>query len=235
MRWINVADYDELSEQAAQLVVSQLCMKPDSVLGVATGGTPIGMYTRLVKRYRSGNLSFKSAITFNLDEYVGVRQEEPESYHFYMTQHFYQYINLPESNRNIPNGMAADLTVECERYESAIATSGGIDLQVIGIGQNGHIGFNEPGTSYHSKTHVIELADSTRKVNAKYFPAGKEVPERAITMGIQTIMKARHIILLAYGEEKREALNQLKNGSRTEAFPASCLHAHPNVTVLYSE
>ncbi|MBB4823487.1 glucosamine-6-phosphate deaminase [Sporosarcina luteola] len=234
MRWIKVKDYEELSEKAAEILMKQLESKPDSVIGLATGGTPIGMYQQLVSRYERGDISFARVTAFNLDEYIGMGKEQPESFHAYMEHHFFGHVDLSETSRHIPDGMAENLEEACEAYEADIQASGGIDLQVVGIGQNGHIGFNEPGTSFQSRTHVTELSASTRRANAKYFN-GKEMPEQAITMGLQTIMKARSIVLLAYGHEKRKALDQLRTGTITESFPASCLHEHPNVTVLYGE
>lgn len=214
--------------------MKQLESKPDSVIGLATGGTPIGMYRQLVSRFKREEISFARVTAFNLDEYIGLGKEQPESFYSYMEHHFFGHVDIPVASRHIPDGMAENLEEACEAYESSIEASGGIDLQVVGIGQNGHIGFNEPGTSFQSRTHVTELSASTRRANAKYFE-GKEMPEQAITMGLQTIMKARSIVLLAYGHEKRDALAQLCTGTITELFPASCLHEHPNVTVLYGE
>ena len=227
-------DYEELSEKAAEILMNQLESKPDSVIGLATGGTPIGMYERLVSHYHRGDISFARITAFNLDDYIGVGKEQPESFYSYMEHHFFGHVDVPVASRHIPDGMAESLEEACKAYEASIEASGGIDLQVVGIGQNGHIGFNEPGTSFQSTTHVTELSASTLRANAKYFD-DKEMPEQAITMGLQTIMKARSIVLLAYGHEKRDALVQLRTGTITESFPASCLHKHPNVTVLYGE
>lgn len=233
--WVEVADFDDMSSYAAELFERQLLRKPDSVLGLATGASPIGFYEKLVERHAQGTFSFAQTWTFNLDEYIGVEPSHPTSFHNYMKEHLFEKVNLPVTRRHLPDGMADDLNEACLRYEMMIRTSGGIDMQLLGIGVNGHIGFNEPGTSFHSRTHIVDLAESTRKVNAKYFPSKEAVPRQAITMGIQTILEAKQIVLLALGEQKVEAVEQLKRGVISEDFPASCLHRHPHVTVFYGK
>lgn len=234
-RWIEVENYVEMSRLAAAIFEQQLLGKPDSVLGLATGGSPVGFYEALVNRFQQGGFTFKEAQSFNLDEYVGIAPNDSTSYHSYMQRHFFSHIDLPLESRHLPDGMAENVLAECENYEQAIIQSGGIDLQLLGIGVNGHIGFNEPGTSFQSKTHVVKLAEETREENAKYFPAKENVPKQAITMGINTIMQAKQIVLLAFGEHKIEAIKRLKFEETSEAFPASILKEHPHVTVLYGK
>ena len=234
-QWIEVSSYEQMSEIAATIFIEQLLAKPDSVLGLATGGSPLGFYKELVRRHQAEEFSFARATTFNLDEYVGKGPGDATSYHEFMHQNLFRHIDLAESQRHLPNGLAADLDEECERFERLIAESGGIDLQLLGIGVNGHIGFNEPGTSFQSRTHVIELTDATRKSNARFFDREADIPERAITMGIGTIMAARRIVLLAFGDNKMDAVERLENGAVTEEFPASILRQHPHVTVIYGK
>ena len=234
-RWIEVENYVEMSRLAAAIFEQQLLGKPDSVLGLATGGSPVGFYEALVNRFQQGGFTFKEAQSFNLDEYVGIAPVDSTSYHSYMERHLFSHIDLPLESRHLPDGMAENVTAECDYYEHAIVQSAGIDLQLLGIGVNGHIGFNEPGTSFQSKTHVVELADETREENAKYFPSKEDVPKHAITMGISTIMKARKIVLLAFGEHKLEAIKRLRFEGISEDFPASILKEHPHVTVLYGK
>ena len=234
-RWIEVENYAEMSRLAAAIFEQQLLEKPDSVLGLATGGSPVGFYEALVKQFQQGGFTFKDAQSFNLDEYVGIAPIDSTSYHSYMERQLFSHIDLPLESRHLPDGMAENIPSECDHYEQAIVQSGGIDLQLLGIGVNGHIGFNEPGTSFLSKTHVVELADETREENAKYFPSKEDVPKHAITMGISTIMKAKKIVLLAFGEHKLEAIKRLRFEGISEDFPASILKEHPHVTVLYGK
>lgn len=234
-RWIEVENYGEMSRLAAAIFEQQLLSKPHSVLGLATGSSPVGFYEALVARFKHGNFSFQDAQSFNLDEYVGVAEADETSYHSYMERHLFSHIDLPVAKRHLPNGMAKNIHAECERYEQAIIQSGGIDLQLLGIGVNGHIGFNEPGTSFTSKTHVVELAEATREENAKYFLSKETVPTHAITMGIETIMNANQIVLLAFGDHKTEAIKRLRFEAISENFPASILKEHPHVTVLYGK
>lgn len=233
LTWLEVSTFEEMSKMAAAIFEKQLIEKPHSVLGLATGGTPIGFYKELVQCYIKGGISFAEVSTFNLDEYVGIAPEEATSYHKYMQEHLFKYVNIPKGNVYLPNGLAENLGQECTRYEEQIEKKGGIDLQLLGIGVNGHIGFNEPGTSFQSRTHVVELADKTKQDNAKYFSEGKSVPDLAITMGIETIMMAKQIVLLAFGENKIETLKRIREQGISEDFPASCLKNHPNVTIIY--
>lgn len=232
MNIVKVNDYKELSETAAALVLEKVKQHPKIVLGLATGGTPEGMYKQLVDDHKTAGTTYREVTTFNLDEYAGLPREDRNSYYTYMRQQLFDHIDVAEENVHLPNGEAADLQVECQQYEQLIKEAGGIDLQVLGIGGNGHIGFNEPGTSFDSTTHIVTLDESTRKANARYFASIDEVPTHALTMGIQTIMRAKEIILLASGKSKAEAVARLLTGEASESFPASVLLTHPNVTVI---
>lgn len=234
LKWIETKNYDELSEIASDLFEQQIKQKPTSVIGLATGSTPIGLYNRLVERNKAGILTFKDVTTFNLDEYVGIDPNNKASYHYFMNEHLIDHIDIKKENTYIPEGHINDLETACHVYEEQIQKSGGIDLQVLGIGVNGHIGFNEPGTSFDSLTHIVELTQSTIEANQKYFDKPEDMPKSAITMGIKTILQARKIILLISGESKQDAFSRLRTGEITEDFPASSLHLHPDVTVIYS-
>lgn len=233
VKWIEVTTYEEMSRIAAELFSKQMKANPKSVLGLATGGTPVGLYEVLVEEVKAGDISFKDITTFNLDEYVGLAKNSPASYWTYMHETLFNHVDINEDNVHLPNGVATDLEAECENYDKRIAAAGGIDLQLLGIGVNGHIGFNEPGTSFDSLTHVVELTESTRTENAIYFEEGAEIPTHAVTMGIQSIMNAKEIVLLAFGERKLAAMEQLKTGKLSEDFPASQLTTHDNIIIIY--
>lgn len=232
MKVVEVADYQEMSRVAGEMILRQLDKKRDSVLGLATGSTPIGTYQYLIQAYRDGKVSFADVKTFNLDEYAGLADDHPNSYHYFMQQELLGHINIPAENSYIPTGETNDLDREAERYEALITEAGGIDLQLLGIGVNGHIGFNEPGTSFASKTQVVELAESTRQANVRFFNSIDEVPTHAVTMGIGTIMRSREIILLITGESKAAILDQLLRGGVSEDIPATVLKQHENVTLI---
>ncbi|MFC7373263.1 glucosamine-6-phosphate deaminase [Fictibacillus iocasae] len=231
MKVIAVEDYEEMSRLAAEIIQSKVQSVPNAVLGFATGGTPIGTYKQLVANAKERHLSFRMVRTVNLDEYVGISAEHPESYHSYMKKHVFEPLGILPENCHLPDGEAEDLVLECERYEKVIEQLGEVELQVLGIGQNGHIGFNEPMTPFSSKTHVVELTASTLTANASYFLNVKQ-PTHAITMGIGTILKSREILLLASGESKRLAVNILLEGKADEKVPATALITHPNVTII---
>lgn len=220
---------------AGEFLKDQLKTNSRSVLGLATGGTVKGVYSELVKLYSEGQLSFSHAASFNLDEYYGMEKNDVNSYFRYMKEHLFHHVDFLPGSNHLPDGMAADPIHECSRYEEMIEKAGGVDLQLLGIGENGHIGFNEPGTSFQERTHLVTLTDSTKKANARYFKSLEDVPGQAITMGIGTIMKSRSILLLASGAKKAEAIERLWNGEVTEDFPASVLKRHPNVTVIADE
>lgn len=230
MRTRILADYDAMSEAAADVVAAKLREKPDTVFMIPTGTTPLGMYRRLVAMHAEG-LSFAGATFFNLDEYLGLDPEHPASYHVYMRENFYGLVDVDPSRVHVPEGAAADPEDECRRYERMILEAGGVDLCVLGIGRNGHIGFNEPGASFASRTRVVRLAESTRKVNAADFE-GDRAPEFAISAGMATISEARQVLLLASGENKAQAVATSVEGEVSEEVPASALRNHPDVYFL---
>ncbi len=224
-----------MSIKAAVIVREQIAEKPNSVLGLPTGSSPLGMYNQLIAMYKTGEIDFSSVKTFNLDEYCGLPTDHPQSYHEFMRKNFFQHVNIKPEYIHMPKPDKADQDSGCEDYEKKICEAGGIDLQILGIGRNGHIGFNEPGTPFSSQTHVIKLHQDTRQANARFFNSIDEVPKAAVTMGIKTIMRARKILLLISGESKREAIYNLVHSQIDEQFPASVLQLHPNVTVLTEE
>lgn len=235
MKTIITKDYAQLSEKAASVISEHLRSKPDPVLGVATGDTPIGTYKELVRLVKQGNLDLAKLKTVNLDEYVGLDSSHSKSYWKYMKDNLYDPLNLSYEQALIPDGKAADLQRECVEYERKIADLGGIDLQILGIGRNGHIGFNEPFTPFDSKTHIVQLTENTRRANARFFESENEVPEQAITVGISTIMKSKSIILLASGTEKASAVDALLSGKVNPAWPATILNEHPDVMLIMDE
>ncbi len=227
-----VNHYQDMSVKAAELVAEQVKDKNDSVLGLATGSTPEGMYSRLVKMHQEEDLDFSAIRTFNLDEYLGLGPDHPQSYHFYMHQHLFHHINILQKNINIPDGKAIDAETACRDYEESIVNEGGIDFQVLGIGGNGHIGFNEPDTSLSAVTHVVELTEKTVKDNSRFFDSEEEVPRKALTMGMGPILKAKKILLLASGEGKSEAIRATVSGKITTQVPATFLQLHPKVILI---
>lgn len=236
MEIIVTKDYDAMSQLAAERMAKAIKAKPDATLGMATGGTMEQLYTLLVAMYERGEIDFSQIKAFNLDEYVGLAADHPCSYHYYMNERLYAHVNAQAHNIYLPDGIAADLQAECNRYEQAIAAAGGMDLQMLGIGTNGHIGFNEPGSSASGRTSVVQLADSTIQANARYFDSIDEVPKQAITVGIGTILDhSKKIILLANGDSKAEAIQKMIEGEPTEAHPASLLQNHNDVTVIIDE
>ncbi|KGG79491.1 glucosamine-6-phosphate deaminase [Caloranaerobacter azorensis H53214] len=235
MKVLIVKDYEEMSRKAANIVASQIILKPDSVIGLATGDTPKGMYRELIKLYNNGDIDFANIKTFNLDEYYGLPKENPQSYHYYMMENLFKHVNIKKENIHIPNGMVENIEKECEEYEKKIQQAGGIDLQVLGIGRNGHIGFNEPDLKFEAKTHLVELDEDTIKANSRFFNSIEEVPTKAISMGIKTIMHAKKIVLLASGKEKAEAIYKAVKGEITPKVPASVLQLHPDVILIADE
>lgn len=231
MIWESFPDYASLSARAASFFLAAIRDNPRIVLGLPTGQTPLGMYERVVADCAREYRCFRDVVTFNLDEYAGISCEHPGSYCSFMQRMLFDHVDIAPENAHIPDGAAPDLDAECACYERDIAAAGGLALTFLGLGSNGHIAFNEPGTPWTSRTRVVELAESTRAANAALFP-GEAVPSRAITMGIATILASRRIVLLASGERKRAAIERLRSGERSEDFPASALHAHADVTVL---
>lgn len=234
MKVIKVKDYDELSLVASNIIINLVRDNPKAILGLATGSSPIGLYKNLIKAYQAGEVSFKDVKTFNLDEYCNIPRDHEQSYYTFMNQNLFKHIDIPEANVHIPSTEGDDLQALCKQYNDLL-NKHEIDLQLLGIGGNGHIGFNEPGTSFASETSVIELAEKTRQDNKRFFSSIDEVPRYAITMGIKNIMNAKEILLIASGKNKANAINMLVNGEVTEAFPASVLQRHPNVTVVVDE
>ncbi|WP_026583521.1 glucosamine-6-phosphate deaminase [Bacillus sp. J33] len=235
MNIIRAADYNDMSHKAAQLIIEKIRSKPDMTLGLATGSTPKGVYDELIKDHRENGTSYEKITTINLDEYIGLPTSNPNSYRYFMNSELFNHLDIPLENTHLPNGTADDISRECQRYEQLIKDLVDIDLQLLGIGRNGHIGFNEPGTAFNSRTHVVKLAESTRKANARFFKSINEVPTHAITMGIASILGSQEIILLASGSAKAEAIQQLVNGEPNEQFPASALKLHSNVTIIADE
>jgi glucosamine-6-phosphate deaminase len=235
MKTIIVKNYQELSKTAAELVIAQIASKPDTVLGLPTGQTPLGMYERLVNANQAKKVSFSAVKTFNLDEYVGLGKDDQDSYYSYMYGNLFVHVDIKSSNVHILDGQAVDLQTECLEFEQAIARSGGLDLLILGIGQNGHLGFCEPGTSFDSRTQVVDLSDNTRQVNQKQLIDLSETPKQALSMGLKTMMNAKRIVLLASGEHKQAAVYQALHGPVTENVPASVLQQHPDVLVIIDE
>lgn len=232
MRVIIEKDYRDLSKKAALLVASQVILKPNSVLGLATGSTPLGMYRELIQMYQRGEINFSEVSSFNLDEYYRLPHDNPESYHYYMQENFFKHINLKAKNIFIPDGMADDIERECRDYEEAIKHSGGIDLQILGIGSNGHVGFNEPDEQLNVTTKLVNLTAETIEANSRFFDSAEDVPKMAVSVGMATILKARRIILLASGENKAEAIKNTISGYVSTKTPASLLQTHPEITLI---
>jgi glucosamine-6-phosphate deaminase len=229
MRVLVTPDYSTLSETAADLVLQAIRAKPDLRLGLPTGNTPLGMYAALVRHYRDEHLDFSGLETFNLDEYLGLAADHPKSYHAYMREHFFDYVNTPVPNRHIPAGSPdTDVSSECQKYERAIHESGGIEA-------NGHIAFNEPGALFDSRTRVVDLAPETIANARKYFADEADVPTKAITMGIGTILEARRILMLASGHHKAQAIQRALSGAVSESVPASALQLHPQVIAIVDQ
>ena len=235
MRIYRVPDYSALSRKAADILAAQILMKPDCVLGLATGSTPVGTYRNLAEKYKSGDLDFSHVRSVNLDEYRGIAGDNANSYYYFMNENLFHHVNIHLSNTNIPDGTNPDADGECIRYESVIRSLGGIDLQLLGLGHNGHIGFNEPADHFPVRTHCVDLADSTIEANKRFFASADEVPRQAYTMGIGTIMKARKVLLLVSGEGKADILRKSLCGPVTPAVPASVLQLHSDVIVIADE
>lgn len=235
MRIIVEEDYQAMSKKAALLVASQITLKPNSVLGLATGDTPLGMYRDLIEMYRQGEIDFSEVTTFNLDEYYRLFHDNDQSYYYYMHKNFFEHINLSPRKIFIPDGMVDDIERECREYEDKIRINGGIDLQVLGIGSNGHIGFNEPGDKLNVTTKLVKLTEETIKANSRFFESADNVPKMAISVGMATILKARRIILMASGENKAEAIKNTVGGYVSTMTPSSLLQTHPEITIIVDE
>jgi glucosamine-6-phosphate deaminase len=235
MKIYRKADYEAMSRQAANILSAQIILTPDTVLGLATGSTPVGMYRQLIDWYKKGDVDFSQVRTVNLDEYVGLAPTHDQSYRRFMQVNLFDHINIDSANTNVPNGLATDLTAECQRYDQLIADLGGVDFQVLGMGHNGHIGFNEPAEDFVTGTHVVDLTDDTIDANARFFASRDDVPRQALTMGIKAIMRAKHILLLVSGAEKADALKAALTGPVTPKVPASILQLHQHVSLVADE
>jgi len=236
MEIIKTNSYDELSLKIANIISAQIIMKPDCVLGLATGSTPIGAYQELVRRYLAGDISFSRVTSINLDEYAGMTAEMPQSYAYFMNEHLFSLVDIDLAKTHLPSGTSSSLEEEGARYDQLIEDCGGIDVQLLGMGHNGHIGFNEPGDSFVAPTHAVELSEKTREANARFFDGDMDkVPTHAITMGIRSIMQAKKIILAVSGPDKMETLKKAIYGPITPEVQASILQLHKDLTVIYCE
>ncbi len=235
MKFITTSTYEQLSRQAANIIAAQIISKPQSVLGLATGSSPVGTYKQLIEWYNRGELDFSTVTSINLDEYVGLTEDNDQSYRYFMQTNLFDHVNIRRENTFVPNGCAADLASECAAYDARIKSYGGIDLQLLGIGLDGHIGFNEPGDAFVGETHVIDLHPSTIEANARFFASEADVPRKAVTMGMMGIMQAKKVLLVANGKAKKEIIEKSFFGPITPTVPASILQLHPDLTVIYSE
>jgi glucosamine-6-phosphate deaminase len=235
MKVIVKKNYDEVSKVAAQEMINLVKTKENAVLGLPTGSTPVGMYKNIVRAYKNGEISFKNITTFNLDEYIGLNKSNDQSYYYFMNDNLFSHIDINKDNINIPDGMAKDLDNECKRYEEKLKSEGYMDIMYLGIGINGHIGFNEPDEFFEPLTHKVSLDESTIEANSRFFEKIEDVPTSALTMGIKTIFSAEKIILIAAGENKADAIAKTVNGKIDPQIPASILQLHRDVTIIVDE
>ena len=235
MRVYCAADYYHASRVAANIISAQVIMKPDCVLGLATGSTPIGTYEQLIRWYEKGDLDFSQVHSINLDEYRGLSPENDQSYRYFMNTHLFDKINIDKKNTYVPDGLEPDKEKACRDYEEIIHAHGGVDLQILGLGHNGHIGFNEPGSVFEKETHCVALTEKTRQATARFFASMDEVPTEAYTMGIKSIMQAKKIMVIVSGESKREIVKKAFHGPITPEVPASVLQLHSDVILVGDE
>ena len=235
MNFITVKTYGELSKRAADIIGAQVLLKPNAVLGLATGSSPLGTYAILAEKCANGELDFSGVTSVNLDEYIGLTGENEQSYRYFMDKNLFEKINIKRENTYVPNGCAQDLAREGAEYDELMKKLGGIDIQLLGIGLDGHIGFNEPGEFYVGETHTVELDKSTIEANSRFFDSIEDVPKKAITMGMASIMQAKKILLIANGKAKKDIIHKAFFGKITPEVPASILQLHADVTVIYSE
>lgn len=236
MKIIRAKDYQDMSRKAANIISAQVIMKPDCVLGLATGGTPVGTYAQLVDWYNKGDLDFSEVTTVNLDEYRGLPKEHPQSYWYFMNENLFSKVNIDPAKTNLPDGTNLDTAAECARYNGIIHKLGGIDLQLLGIGPNGHIGFNEPGEAFELETHCVDLTPETIEANKRFFDGNVDlVPKQAYTMGIRTIMQARKVLMVVNGAGKAEIVKKAFFGPVTPEVPASILQLHPDFILVADE
>ena len=232
MRIYVTEDYNAMSHRVASILAAQVMLKPDCLLGLATGSTPVGAYKQLVEWYKKGDLDFAQVRSINLDEYVGLAPTHDQSYRYFMQSNLFDHVNIVPDNTNVPNGLAENAAEECRRYNEVIHTLGPIDLQLLGMGHNGHIGFNEPADAFELETHVVDLTDTTIQANARFFASADEVPRQAMTMGIQTIMQAKKVLVAVSGKDKAEIVKKAFTGPVTPNVPASILQMHPDVILV---
>lgn len=235
MKIYRAKDYDDMSRKAANIISALVITKPDCVLGLATGSSPIGTYKKLIEAYKNGDLDFSEVKSVNLDEYKGLPQDNDQSYYYFMYHNLFKHINIHLENTNVPDGTEPDSTKECSRYDAVIESMGGVDLQLLGLGHNGHIGFNEPEDTFPKLTHCVDLQESTIEANKRFFADINDVPRQAYTMGIQTIMRAKKILLVACGQDKAQILHDALCGPITPHVPASILQLHNDVIIVADE
>lgn len=232
MRIIEAKDYKDMSRKAAAVIAAQITLKPDCVLGLATGSSPIGLYDQLVEWYENGDLDFSKVSSVNLDEYKGLTRENDQSYYYFMHKNLFDRVNIDPKNTNVPDGTEPDSDKECKRYEELVNSFGGVDIQLLGLGHNGHIGFNEPCDTFPKETHCVDLTETTIEANKRFFESADDVPKQAYTMGIGTIMKAKKILVVVSGEDKAETLAKVICGDVTPQIPGTILQMHPDVTIV---
>lgn len=235
MKICRAKDYEDMSQMAARILFSQITLKPDCVLGLATGSSPVGAYQRLVKWHLDGELDFSGVTSVNLDEYKGLSAENDQSYRYFMNKHLFDHVNISKQRTFIPDGLEPDPRKACARYHEILRRVGQVDLQLLGLGRNGHIGFNEPADAFVPETHCVDLTESTIEANKRFFPSEDQVPRQAYTMGIKNIMDAKRILIIVSGRDKAEALQKMTEGPITPQVPASILQLHKNVVVVADE
>lgn len=235
MRIIKAKDYNDMSRKAANLLSAQIIMKPNCVLGLATGSTPIGTYKQLIEWYKKGDLDFSEVRTVNLDEYRGLPRDNDQSYYYFMHDNLFNHVNIKEENTNVPNGMNMDAEAECKRYDEVVKSMGGADIQLLGLGHDGHIGFNEPCDVFVKGTNCVDLTQQTIEANKRFFASIDDVPKQAYTMGIGTIMSAKKILIIVSGKDKAEIVKKAFFGPVTPQIPASILQLHDDVVVICDE
>lgn len=235
MRIVRATDYQNMSRKAANIISAQVIIKPDCVLGLATGSTPVGTYKQLIDWYKKGDLDFSGVRTVNLDEYKGLAPDHRQSYRYFMDEHLFNHVNIDKNNTYVPDGLAEDEEAECARYDGLVKQMNGVDMQLLGMGHNGHIGFNEPGEEFMKGTHCVALADGTIQANSRFFERIEDVPRYAFTMGIKTIMEAKKILVIVSGKDKAEIVRDACFGPVTPRVPASILQLHNDVTLVGDE
>lgn len=235
MKVISTKDYEDMSRKAANMISAQIIMKPESVLGLATGSTPIGTYKNLIKRYEEGDVDFSRVTSVNLDEYKGITKDNDQSYYYFMNHNLFRHVNIDPDRTFLPDGTEADAAKACEDYDRVVDATGGVDLQLLGIGHNGHIGFNEPDDIFKKKCHCVDLSETTIKANQRFFASYDDVPKQAYTMGILTIMQAKKILVVVSGADKAAIVKEAFFGPITPRVQASVLQLHPDVTIVGDE